>query len=57
MAQGTDCKHENKVTLYLRCYPGTRYDPPETEGKAQCNDCGDWMDLEDVPETAETREN
>lgn len=47
------CEHLN-VTVYWRLYAAaTLYDPAEYEGKAQCNDCGEWMDPEDVSEEAE----
>ena len=48
-----NCDHLN-VTVYWRLYARTtRYEPAEYIGKAHCNDCGEWMEPEDVPEDAE----
>ena len=47
------CLHQH-VTVYWRLYAAaTLYDPAEYEGKGQCEDCGEWMDPEDVDEEAE----
>jgi hypothetical protein len=51
-----NCEHLN-VTVYWRLYArATRYEPAEYVGKAHCNDCGEWMEPEDVSEDAERRD-
>jgi hypothetical protein len=51
-----ECKHP-KVILYWRLYAmATRYEPEEWEGRAQCQECGHWMDPADIPEDAEVKE-
>jgi hypothetical protein len=50
------CEHLH-VTVYWRLYAAaTRYDPAEYIGKAHCDDCGEWMEPEDVPDEAERKE-
>jgi len=50
------CDHLN-VTIYWRLYAmATRYEPAEYIGRAQCNDCGEWMDPNDVPSEAERKD-
>jgi len=41
------CEHEH-ITTVTRYYPGTYYDPPETELLlCKCEDCGEEVDWED----------
>lgn len=50
-----ECYHLN-VKIHQRLYTAeTRWEPAEYEYKAECLDCGEWMDVEDVPDVA-TRE-
>jgi hypothetical protein len=50
------CNH-NKVTIYSRqIAPVTRYEPAEYRQWAQCNECGEVLDLSDVSADAEARE-
>lgn len=45
------------VTVYWKLWTrATREEPAEYIGKAQCNDCGAWMEPEDVPAEAERKE-
>lgn len=44
------CPHAH-VEVHSRLYAAaTREMPAEYEHKAQCQDCGQWMDVEDIPE-------
>jgi hypothetical protein len=45
------CEHP-RVTEYLHRYPATQYEPEEIVGRAVCDECGEALDLEDVPEGA-----
>ena len=50
------CNH-NKVTIYSRqTSAATRYEPAEYSQWAQCNECGEVLDLSDVPAGADERE-
>lgn len=50
------CEHM-EVTIYSRLWAmQTLYEPEEYTYKAQCEDCGEWMDVEDVPEDAEVHD-
>lgn len=51
-----DCPHLH-VTITWRLYAeATREQPAEHIGRAQCNDCLEWMEPEDVPADAERKE-
>lgn len=50
------CPHLH-VTIHRRLYAmETRYEPAEYEYKAQCDDCGEWMETEEIPEGAEEKD-
>ena len=50
------CNHMD-VTVYLkRACAETRYQPAEFIGHAECNICGERLDLDDIPKGAEERE-
>jgi hypothetical protein len=51
-----ECQHL-RVTVHWKLYAReTRFEPAEYIGKAQCQDCGEWMEPEDVPDEAERKE-
>jgi hypothetical protein len=43
------CKHLD-VTEYVRTWPATRFEPAEYEGYAVCNNCGETLDLFEIPD-------
>lgn len=50
------CDHRN-VTIYSRLVvAATRYEPAEYDEWAVCNDCGERLDISDIPEGADERE-
>lgn len=50
------CPHMH-VEIHTRLLAMQTIDQPaEYEQKAQCQDCGEWMDVEDVPDEAERRD-
>ena len=50
------CKH-TQVTIHSRLFAmETRDQPAEYEHKAHCDQCGEWMDVEDVPDEDEDRD-
>jgi hypothetical protein len=51
-----DCKHMT-VTTHLRLYAAeTLHMPAEYVGVAECNECGEILDLDDIPDDAEVEE-
>jgi DNA repair exonuclease SbcCD ATPase subunit len=47
------CKHA-RVTVHSRLFAAeTREEPADYEQSAQCQDCGKWLAIEDIPEDAE----
>ena len=51
-----ECQHM-QVTIVTRCYPGTRYEPPETELLlCQCDECGESIDYSDIGKDAKIDE-
>jgi hypothetical protein len=50
------CKHA-RVTIHSRLYAmETREEPADYEQSAQCQDCGKWLAIEDIPEDSEVSE-
>ena len=46
------CEHM-EVTIYTRLHAQeTRETPAEYESRAQCEECGNWIDVADIPEGA-----
>jgi hypothetical protein len=52
----TDCEHLHVTVHWLLYARETRYEPAEYIGKAECDDCGEWMEPEDVPTEAERKD-
>jgi hypothetical protein len=50
------CEHLHVTIHWLLYARETRYEPAEYTGDAQCDDCGKWMEPEDVPDEAERKE-
>lgn len=51
-----DCTHSS-VTIVTRYYPGTFYEPPETELLlCQCDDCGESIDWDERDPDAKVTE-
>ena len=51
-----DCEH-NKVLVKSTYWPGTYYQPPETEiHYAECAICGKTLDENDIPHDADFEE-
>jgi DNA repair exonuclease SbcCD ATPase subunit len=47
------CKHAH-VNIHSRLFAAeTREEPADYEQSAQCQDCGKWLAIEDIPEDAE----
>jgi chromosome segregation ATPase len=50
------CKHAH-VNIHSRLFAAeTREEPADYEQFAQCQDCGKWLAIEDIPEDAEVSE-
>lgn len=58
--KGTDdvepCQHERVEVRYKLYTRETRFEPAEYIGKARCQDCGECMEPEEVPDYAERKE-
>ena len=54
-----ECEHLSVTTHLIKYTPGTRFEPPEVEGWAVCDNdnCRKAMDLQDIPEGSEIVEN
>lgn len=53
LSEGGKCEHLH-VTVHWRKYAAASlYEPAEHVGRAECQDCGEWMEPEDVPAEAE----
>ena len=51
-----ECEH-NKVLVKSKYWPGTYYQPPETEiYYAECAICGEVLDENDIPRDADLEE-
>jgi hypothetical protein len=50
------CEHLHVTVHWLLYARETRDEPAEYTGNAQCDDCGEWMEPEDVPAEAERKE-
>ena len=52
----SECPH-NKVLVKSTYWPGTRYQPPETEiHYAECAKCGEVLDENEIPHDADLEE-
>jgi len=52
----TACQHE-KILIVTRYYPGTYYEPPETEIlHCECKDCSETIDYSDRAKDASIEE-
>jgi hypothetical protein len=50
------CKHAH-VNIHSRLFAAeTREEPADYEQSAQCQDCGKWLAIEDIPEDSEVSE-
>ena len=48
-----DCQH-NRVVIYYRLYAmATLYTPAEYTARAECKDCGEWLDVDDLTDETE----
>jgi hypothetical protein len=55
-AQLNTCKHL-RVNIHSRLFAAeTREEPVDYEQSAQCQDCGKWLAIEDIPEDSEVSE-
>jgi hypothetical protein len=55
-AQLNTCKHLH-VNIHSRLFAAeTREEPADYEQSAQCQDCGKWLAIEDIPEDSEVSE-
>ena len=53
IAELTKCKHLH-ITIRSKLYAmATREQPAEYLERAECKDCGTWMDVSDIPDNAE----
>ena len=52
---GTDCQHPT-ATVYTTRHPGDYYQPDEYTAWCICDQCGEEMDFEDLPEWTITTE-
>lgn len=51
-----NCEHLHVTVTWYLYARATRYEPAEYIGKAHCDDCGEIMEPEDVPEEAERKD-
>lgn len=51
-----NCPHMHVTVTWYEVARATRWEPAENEGVAECNDCGETMAPEDVPDEAERTE-
>ena len=47
------CDHKHVTFYSKKAYPAGRYEPAEYDEWAQCDDCGEVMDVSDIPDDAE----
>ena len=52
----SECEHLHVIIRWKLYAMETRYCPAEYVGKAECLDCGEIMDPDDVPEDAEVED-
>ncbi len=58
LANPADCPHIMSVTIFYRLdRAATREQPAEYAAKACCDECGEWMEVEDIPEGTERNED
>jgi hypothetical protein len=50
------CEHMRVTIVSKRVAIATRYEPAEYDQRAVCKDCGEMMDISDIPEGAEVDE-
>ena len=50
------CQHLNVTVYSLLFRPATREEPEEYEEWAECHDCGERIDIEEVPEDANIKD-
>lgn len=56
IAELTKCKHPH-IKVNSKLYAAETHDmPAEYSERAECKDCGEWMDVNDIPEDSEVSE-
>lgn len=52
------CQHIRSVTVFCNLVSfATYYEPAEYEAKACCDECGKFMDMEDIPSEAKQHDS
>lgn len=56
VSEGGKCEHLHVTVHWRQAVAASLYEPAEHIGKAECRDCGEWMEPEDVPAGADRKE-